>query len=282
MIGVFDSGIGGLSVLQEIHRQCPDQSTLYFADQANIPYGQKSKSELISYCETITQYLLGRGASVIVVACNTATAAAIDQLRKNHPDIPFIGMEPALKPAASTTKSGKVGVLATAGTFKSQKYAQLMTRFSDQVEIFENSCVGLVEQIESGHLESQLTREMLEEFINPMLEKKVDTLILGCTHYPFVKSAIKSIVEDKAQVINPAPAVAKQVGRIVNSLKSQINADSSINLNEYITSGSLEHFVSLVNRLKNVRDKSIEEEENSINNRPYTLYQTFYQKNHNN
>ena len=282
MIGVFDSGIGGLSVLQEIHKQCPEQSTIYFADQAHIPYGQKSKSELVRYADVITQYLLDQGATTIVLACNTATAAAIDHLRKTYDTIPFVGMEPALKPAAEKTKSGKVGVMATAGTFNSQKYAQLMTRFSDNVQFFEDSCNGLVEQIERGDLDSQETRELLMGFINPMLEKEIDTLILGCTHYPFVQSLINSIVGSNVHVIDPAPAVARQVKKIINSKKNLSIHQTSQRLHRYITSGSLTKFIASINRLINVQAYRSFSQENSSHSYPYTLYQTFYQKNHNN
>ena len=282
MIGVFDSGIGGLSVLREIHRLCPDQSTLYIADQQHIPYGQKSKGQLWQYCDSITQYLIKRGAKVVVVACNTATAAAIDRLRTTYPEVSFVGMEPALKPAAELTQTGKVGVLATAGTFKSQRYAQLMERFVAKVEFFENDCLGLVEQIESGDLESKKTKEMLEHFINPMLENRIDTLILGCTHYPFVEPLINYIVGDSVTVINPAPAVAKQVKRTINNFEQGNQQSVKVVRHEYATSGRLTDLITSINRLKN--DLSLYDKlgENMDQKHPFTLYQTFYHVFHNN
>lgn len=282
MIGVFDSGIGGLSVLREIHRLCPDQSTLYIADQKHIPYGQKAKEELWQYCNSIAQYLLKRGASIIVVACNTATAAAIDQLRTSYPNVPFVGMEPALKPAAQLTKSGKVGVLATAGTFKSQRYTQLMKRFAADVKFFENACVGLVEQIESGALNTPRTQEMLQDFINPMLENGIDTLILGCTHYPFVQPLIHSIVGEDLEIINPAPAVAAQVGRLVNKSNQHSQKLSHTVRHEYATSGPLTEMIALINRLENDVALGKEVRQNRIDKVPFILYQTFYHVFHNN
>lgn len=282
MIGVFDSGIGGLSVLREIHRLCPTQSTLYIADQLHIPYGQKSQTDLLQYCDSITQYLIKRGSKLIVVACNTATAAAIDQLRAQYPDVPFVGMEPALKPAAQLTKVGKVGVLATAGTFKSQRYAQLMKRFAADVQFFENDCVGLVEQIERGALQTAKTQEMLEQFINPMLENQIDTLILGCTHYPFVESLIDLIVGDGVTVINPAPAVAKQVKRTINNFEQGNWVLNMPIRREYATSGRLTEMISLINRLKNDQSFHINTSKNRDQKSPFVMYQTFYHVFHNN
>ncbi|MFK7801689.1 MAG: glutamate racemase [Anaerolineae bacterium] len=276
MIGVFDSGLGGLSVLSEIHKVCPAESTLYFADQQNIPYGSRSEAEVQRFSHQICQYLLGRGATIIVVACNTATAAAIDWLRTHYPETQFVGMEPALKPAVSLTRSGKIGVLATAGTFKSQRYAQLMNRYAQDVQLFQNSCVGLVEQIEAGKIADPETKEMLEAFIDPMLTEGIDTLILGCTHYPFVHPLIKSIVGERVHLIDPAPAVAKQTKYLLEQLPRPIIKKSC--LHEYVTSGVLSRFIPAVNRLVPVIGQPTEVGQNRIN----AIHKTFYQKVDNN
>jgi glutamate racemase len=213
-IGIFDSGVGGLSVLRHVQRLLPNERLLYFADQAHVPYGPRPTAEIRLCCQQITHFLVERGASLIVVACNTATAAAIDHLRHTFPDLPFVGMEPAVKPGASLTRNGKIGVLATAGTFESQRYASLLARFAENIVAYESDCPGLVEQIETGELESEKTEAILQDAIRPMLAAGVDTLILGCTHYPFVMPLIEQIAGPDVTIIDPAPAVAQQVKRL--------------------------------------------------------------------
>ena len=275
MIGVFDSGIGGLSVLREIYKVCPAESTLYFADQKHIPYGSRSEADIRRFSDQICQYLLKRGANVIVVACNTATAAAIDWLRERYPTVLFVGMEPAIKPAVELTKSGKIGVLSTAGTFQSQRYAHLMGRYAQDVQLFQNSCIGLVEQIESGKTTEVETTEMLESFIRPMLAQDIDTLILGCTHYPFVQPLIQQIVGKNVQIIDPAPAVARQTKRL---LDNRPKPSQERYLHERVTSGSLTTFIPAVNRLLSVVETSATVEQNSVK----AIHKTFYQKVDNN
>ena len=283
MIGVFDSGVGGLSVLREIHHACPNHPTIYFADQAHIPYGPRSEEEIRQYSDQICQYLLGRGANVIVIACNTATAAAINWLRERYPAVLFVGMEPAIKPAAQLSKSGKIGVMATAGTFKSQRYAQLMDRFAQDAQLFENSCIGLVPQIEAGELDTQATHKLLESYIHPMLDKKIDTLILGCTHYPFVRPAIEKIVGDSVKIIDPASAVARQTSRLLEQVKKEAKVQGGhAVLFEYITSGKLTTFIPLVNRFLTVDYNRPKIEENSSINIAKYRHLNFYQKVHNN
>lgn len=214
MIGVFDSGVGGLSVWRCLRAELPDLPLLYFADQAHVPYGSRPASEIQTFCQAITHFLLRQQVQLVVVACNTATAAALNYLRQTFPHVPFVGMEPALKPAVQLTRTGKIGVLATATTFQSQRYASLMARFAQEVELLENPCVGLVELIERGELESQATRQLLEKVVEPMCTAGVDTLILGCTHYPFVLPLIQQIAGSAVQIVDPAPAVARQTRRV--------------------------------------------------------------------
>lgn len=209
-IALFDSGVGGLSVLRHIRTQLPAEDILYLADQANVPYGSRTPAEIRKFCKAITQYLLALEAKIIVVACNTASGAALTYLRRTFPETAFVGMEPAVKPAALQTKRGKVGVLATAGTFKSQRYEALMARFARDVQVFENPCLGLVELIEDGRISGDEVRELLQECVHPMLTEGVDALVLGCTHYPFVQPLLAEIVGTSVAVIDPAPAVARQ------------------------------------------------------------------------
>jgi glutamate racemase len=219
-IGIFDSGIGGLSVLRHLEAFYPHEHLLYFADQAHVPYGSRTAEEIRHYSAEITRFLLDQGAKIIVVACNTASAAALNYLRQTFPEVRIVGMEPAVKPAAAVTRTGKVGVLATPGTFASPRYAALMERFTDGVTVLEDPCVGLVKLIEAGQLDTPATKQLLQDVLRPMVAEGVDTIVLGCTHYPFVRPIIETIlaVENEntaVTIIDPAPAVARQVGRVL-------------------------------------------------------------------
>lgn len=234
-IGIFDSGIGGLSVLREIRKELPCESVVYFADQGHIPYGPRPIEQIRDYSVAITKFLLSLGAKSIVVACNTASAAALHYLRELFPVVSFVGMEPAVKPAAETTQTGKVGVLATPTTFAGELYASVVERFAKDVKILKSTCPGLVERIEMGDLESKKTRAILEDALIPMLDAGIDTVVLGCTHYPFVIPLINSITGPDVRTIDPAPAIARQVRRILTGLDLLKMDESSINLHFYTT-----------------------------------------------
>jgi glutamate racemase len=215
IIGVFDSGVGGLSILQSLYHLLPNQPILFVADQAHVPYGPRPLDQVREFSVAITEFLLSQGAEIIVVACNTASAAALTYLRNKFPHIPFVGMEPAVKPAAEQTKSGVVGVLATPATFQGALYASVVERFASHVTILQNTCVGLVEEIEAGDLNGTKIRAILENALNPMLDAGIDTVVLGCTHYPFAIPLIQEITGPNVRVINPAEAVARQTKRIL-------------------------------------------------------------------
>lgn len=216
-IGIFDSGVGGLTILREIREQIPCHPVYYLADQAHIPYGAHTQAELRQYSEEIARFLMAQGARIIVVACNSASAAALHYLRSLFPETPFVGMEPAVKPAASSTHSGVIGVLATPVTFQGELYASVVSRFAKNVTVLQDTCPGLVSQIETGRLKAPETRDILERALYPMLEQKVDTIVMGCTHYPFVIPLIREIVGSGVQVIDPAPAVARQARRLLET-----------------------------------------------------------------
>jgi glutamate racemase len=217
LIGIFDSGVGGLSVLRAIRQQLPGEALLYLADQAHVPYGPRPLEEVRAFSEAITRYLLSHGAKLVVVACNAASAAALHFLRQKFPEVPFVGMEPAVKPAAERTQSGVVGVLATPATFQGALYASVVERFAQDVTLLQHTCPGLVAQIEAGHLDAPETRRILEDALHPMLTQGIDTVVLGCTHYPFVIPLIQEIVGLAVRVIDPAPAVARQVERVLEA-----------------------------------------------------------------
>jgi glutamate racemase len=214
-IGVFDSGVGGLSVLSAILGLRPDVGAIYVADQAHVPYGPRPLEQVTGFARGIAEHLIGQGAELVVVACNAASAAALHCLRADFPGTPFVGMEPAVKPAASASSSGTVGVLATPATFQGRLYAQVVERFAANVKVLTSACLGLVQRIEAGDLDGPETRATLEEALRPMLAEGADSIVLGCTHYPFVIPLIQSIVGDGVQVIDPSPAVARQVGRLL-------------------------------------------------------------------
>jgi len=207
--------VGGLTVLRAIHQLMPDEPLLYMADQAHVPYGPRKLEEVRHFSEVITRFLLDQGARLIVVACNTASAASLKYLRTVFPEMSFVGMEPAVKPAAEHTHSGVVGVLATPATFQGELYASVVERFGKDVKLLQHTCPGLVAQIEAGALDSAETRRILEEALQPMLQQGIDTVVLGCTHYPFVIPLIQQIVGPGVRVIDPAPAVARQVQRLL-------------------------------------------------------------------
>ncbi len=229
----------------------PAEHLLYFADQAHIPYGPRPPAEVRGYTSAITHFLLARGAKLIVVACNTATAAALDHLRQAFPDVPFVGMEPAVKPAAQTTRSGKVGVLATPTTLNSHRYADLMARFAGGVAVFEDPCDGLVPAIEAGALDTPETRAMLRRVVEPMLAAGVDTLVLGCTHYPFIRPLLHQIAGDGVTIIDPAPAVARQA-RFVLQQRRLAAPDDQTGLTRCFTSGHAAQLASFARRLTGV------------------------------
>lgn len=216
-IGVFDSGVGGLSVLRAMRAEMPSESIVYFGDQGHVPYGPRTMEQIQIFSEGITRFLLKHDSKIIVVACNTASAAALKYLRETFSDVQFVGMEPAVKPAAEKTQTGKVGVLATPATFQGALYASVVERFGAGVELFQHTCPGLVSQIEAGELDSPKTRAILEDALLLMLEKNIDTVVLGCTHYPFVIPLIEQIVGDNVRVIDPAPSVARQAKRLLEA-----------------------------------------------------------------
>ncbi len=250
-IGIFDSGVGGLSVLRAIHSLLPGQQTIYLADQAHVPYGPRPLDEVRAFSEVITQFLLGKGAGLIVVACNTASAAALHALRQSRPEIPFVGMEPAVKPAAESTHTGMVGILATPATFQGALYASVVERFAHGVTLLQSTCPGLVTQIEKGLLDHPETDAILHEAIDPMLAAGIDTIVLGCTHYPFVIPQIRKVAGEQVRVIDPAPAIARQAARLLAEYGWL--ADPLLTTdNRYYTTGDTRRFDKLAQQLLGV------------------------------
>jgi len=209
-IAVFDSGVGGISVLKHIHALLPNEQLIYVADSKHAPYGNKTPLEIQERCFKIADFLIAQDAKALVVACNTATAAAIDALRLRY-TLPIVGMEPAVKPAAAATKNGIIGVLATTGTLKSAQFAALLESYGRNVEVVTQACVGLVECIERGELNATNTKALIRQYCAPLLAEGADTIVLGCTHYPFVRDVITDIVGKEVILIDTGAAVACQL-----------------------------------------------------------------------
>ena len=247
-IGIFDSGVGGLSVLRALRRELPQEEILYLGDQAHIPYGPREKAQIREFSRTVTHFLLAQGAKLVVVACNTASAVALYDLRREFPDVAFVGMEPAVKPAAETTHTGKVGVLATPTTFAGELYASVVERFASGVTLYQDACPGLVEEIEKGNLDGPETRQILEKALAPMLAGGIDTVVMGCTHYPFVIPLIEDITGPDVRTIDPAPAIARQVRRLLEQ-RELLNPSGEQGAMKFYTSGDPVILAGLLPRL---------------------------------
>ncbi len=223
-IGVFDSGVGGISVLKHIHTLLPHEDLLYVADSKYAPYGSRTPAKITARCFEIADFLISQNVKALVVACNTATAAAIDAMRAKY-HIPIIGMEPAVKPAAEASKNGIIGVLATVGTLKSAQFAALLENYGRNVEVVTQACVGLVECIERGELENQSTLQLIQQYCKPLIDEGADTIVLGCTHYPFVRPLIEQVVGAEVALIDTGAAVAKH-------LKNKLEEKSLLSTNQ--------------------------------------------------
>jgi len=254
-IGVFDSGVGGLTVLAELVRMLPNFSYLYFADAAFCPYGSKSNEQILQRARIATDFLLAKGCQLVVVACNTATAAAISSLRNSY-SIPFVGMEPAIKPAAQTTKTKIIGVLATAGTFNGKLYQETVQRYAQGVEIIYRVGDGLVELVEKAKHKSPAARELLMKYIEPMISANADHIVLGCTHYPFFIHILNEIVPPNISIVDPAPAVALQTQRIVDGMSLPPSTSSSAPSIQLFSSAPHNHLETLSEVIAGTHRKS--------------------------
>ncbi|NDV15537.1 glutamate racemase [Muricauda sp. TY007] len=244
-IGIFDSGVGGTSIWKEVAKMLPNEKTIYLADSANAPYGEKSKEEILRLSIKNTEYLLGQGCKIVLVACNTATTNAIDYLR-SHYNVPFIGIEPAIKPAALHTKTKKVGVLATKGTLSSSLFHNTSKLFAEGITVLEQEGKGLVELIEAGKIQSEEMKTLLQAFLQPMLDQNIDCLVLGCTHYPYLMPVLKDILPEHINIIDSGEAVARQTKAVLehNNLLSSVAEPEHI----FYTNADVEVLKDLVDR----------------------------------
>lgn len=245
-IGVFDSGVGGLSVLHHIRETLPDERLIYVADSGHVPYGDKSPGYIEQRSLALASFLVSQGADAIVIACNTATAAAAATLRSRF-GIPIVAMEPAVKPAVAATRSGVVGVLATVGTLESARFAALLERYAGDVEIVTQGCPGLVEQVERGDLAGPETRALVERYTAPLLARGADTLILGCTHYPFLAPLIRDVAGAGVALVDTGEAVARHLQRrIRDELPAHVPGGATA---QFWTSGDADHASRIMSAL---------------------------------
>ncbi len=245
-IGMFDSGIGGITIYEEIHKLLPNESIIYLADSKNAPYGQKSKEEIIEFSFKNTDYLLNKGCKLIVVACNTASTNAVKELREKY-DVPFIRIQPAIKPAALKSKTKVVGILATESTLSSNLYNETSQKFAQGVLVIEQKGNGIVSLIESGKMFSMEMDELIEKYILQMLQKNIDQLVLGCTHYPLLRSKIKYIAGEKVNIIDSGEAIARQTKNILEK-ENLINDSDSIKTQQFYINKNSEVFQQILNR----------------------------------
>lgn len=259
-IGVFDSGVGGLSVWREIARQFPHEDTLYVADQAHMPYGSRSLDEVRAFCEGVVQFMLEQGAKAVVIACNSASAAALRHVRELFPEIPVVGMEPAIKPAVQNTRKGVVGVIATQATFQGRLFASLIEQYGNNARVLAQVGRGLAQAVEAGALDTPETEALVQECLAPMIEAEVDHLVLGCTHYPFLAPVIARLMGPAVAIVDPAPAVARQTGRVL-AQRALENSRDRTGRHLFYTSGDAHAFAAMLARLIPDRSPQVEARE---------------------
>ncbi|OYX28032.1 MAG: glutamate racemase [Flavobacteriales bacterium 32-35-8] len=243
-IGIFDSGVGGTSIWKEIHRLLPNENTIYLADSANAPYGLKGKKSIINLSIKNTEYLIDKGCKIIVVACNTATTNAIHVLRETY-DIPFIGIEPAIKPAALNTQTKAIGILATKGTLTSDLFHKTTNLFASNIKVIERIGEGIVELIESGQLDSEDMKALLKIYLKPMIAANIDYLVLGCTHYPYLIPILVDLLPNHVKIIDSGEAVARQTKAVLEK-NNLLDTQTTYPINLFFTNGNPKVMQSLL------------------------------------
>jgi glutamate racemase len=268
-IGVFDSGVGGLSVLREIRRELPAEDLIYVADSGYAPYGDRPEDYVRGRAIAIMEFLRAQNVKAVVVACNTATGIAVDALRARYSE-PIVAIEPAVKPAAAQTRSKVVGVLATTQTLAGQKFAKLVSTHAGEVEVLTQACPGLVEQVERGALASESTRSLVEQYLGPLLDKGADTIVLGCTHYPFVSDVIRDVAGPAVNIIDSAGPVARELRRRLQQ-NGLLAAEPRTGTETFWTTGSPEQVATVIEQLwsrrVDVRPMPVSSEERSASTR---------------
>ncbi len=247
-LGVLDSGIGGLSVMQEIVKLLPHEDILYYADSGNCPYGTRPTHEIKELTRRVAAFLLEHGAKALVVACNTASTAAVADLRQRWPDVPIVGMVPAVKPAAEQTQSGVIGVLATEATGRAPVLLDVIDRFASDVKVIIAAPPGLVERVEAGEVATPATAALLQEYLEPLLARGVDALVLGCTHFPFLRPTLKNLFGERLRLIDSGEAVARQTYRVLEQA-GLLNSQTKLGRIKFYTTGNPAQVAPVIARL---------------------------------
>jgi glutamate racemase len=224
----------------------PHEQLLYFADQAHVPYGPRPYRDIQAFVEGITRFFLSHNAKAVVIACNAASAAALHHMRRLYPELPFVGMEPAVKPAAQRTRSGAIGVITTKATYQGRLFASVIDRFAQGVRVETQVCPSFVTLVEAGDLHSEHARQTAQNYLTPLLEKNIDQLVLGCTHFPFLMPLLREVVGEGISIVDPSPAIARQLARVIQAQKNPSHREGHIT---YFTTGKVSHFHSLTERL---------------------------------
>ena len=245
LVGVFDSGVGGLSVLKALHQHLPGAPLLYVADSAHAPYGERSDEFILDRSHRIASHLIAQGANLLVLACNTATAMAAESLRARWPEVPIVAVEPGVKPAVAVTRNGRIGVMATPATLRSDKFKRLLNAHGSEIEVFSQPCPGLAGLIEQGNPEDPKLLALVDEFSLPLKAAQVDTVVLGCTHYPFIAGQIQAAFGPTVRLIDTADAVARQAARLLQGLAGTRNVADRVTLQ---TTGDATHLSALAKR----------------------------------
>lgn len=265
-IAVLDSGVGGLSILKELHQQLPHDNFVFYADQAHVPYGQKTLAQVQQYVEDITRFFLSGkffnlpSVKLIVIACNTASAAALHAVRKTFPYIQFVGMEPAIKPASQHTQTGHIGVIATAATFQGELYASLLDRYAQDVMVHKRACPEFVTLVERGEPYDEDDHLDVREALRPLVAANIDQLVLGCTHFPFLKSVIAKeldVLGGRVELIDPSPAVARQAMRVLQQADAMTTRGGN-GSTLYFTSGDTSHFTQQIQSLTEITSPDVQ------------------------
>lgn len=253
-IGVFDSGMGGLSVWSELYRGLPHESLIYYGDGKNCPYGHKTQEQIVSYVDYAVGRLIERGVKMVVIACNAATAMSVDYLREKYREMPFVGLEPAVKPAAENSRTGVIGVLATAATLEGRHFKDTSARYADRVRIIPVVGEGFVELVESDMEHTPEAYETVRKATCGMIGEGADMIVLGCTHYPFLEDALKEVIGDRAvTLVNPALAIEHRVASLLDELSLRASQDSEP-VYEFMTSAGEDYRLRLENKAKRIVD----------------------------
>lgn len=245
-IGVLDSGVGGLSTLCELIRLLPHEQFLYFADQGHVPYGPRPLTQIQGFVRGIAQFFLDHQAKAIVIACNAASAGGLKHVRELHPEIPIVGMEPAVKPAAENTRTGVIGVITTKATYQGELFASVIDRFARDTQVETQVCPDFVTMVEAGNLDGPQAEQVAEQYLRPLVDAGIDQLVLGCTHFPFLVPLIRRVIGEDIQIVDPGPAIARQTGRVIAGRGASIEQAGSV---KFFTSGDFGAFHSVTERL---------------------------------